>query len=450
MADQSGLQPKPEATACYAVENSRGAVSSMDALKNRIATFIMESGERYCLLCDRATGMPLFYPNLYVTTQIRNNSLSVSAMKTALTSINVFLSYCDDEELDLEKRFIRRQFFTLSEIDGIRDCCQKRFKKEHAVTSTDPVLVSPKRKQKPSKPAKSTTEYVRLTYIGKYSKWLAEILHSGPIDRNTSQAISAMQKRMNSRRPKRKGRNQLKNEKGLDENQVDLLTELTRPGSEHNPFPKHAIQVRNRLIIFVLLHLGKRGGELLNIRGRDIDWDNNQIVIARRPDEKDDPRSDQPLTKTLDHRMPVEASLMDAIHKYINRYRKKVPNARTHDYLFVTHKAGPTQGQPLSISSYHKILKTIAQTAPELENLHGHALRHTWNHRFSVYMDTMDNPLTPEAQEQLRSYLQGWKHGSGTAKWYTQRFVREKAMEIGLELQKRGKTRIPENLAYEF
>ncbi len=108
----------------------------MDALKYCIKTFIMESGERYCLLVDTTTGIPLFYPNLYVTTQIRNNSLSVSAMETALTSINVFLSYCDDEELDLEKRFIRRVFFTLPEIDGIRDCCQKRFKKERAATSS--------------------------------------------------------------------------------------------------------------------------------------------------------------------------------------------------------------------------------------------------------------------------------------------------------------------------
>jgi integrase len=418
----------------------------MDALKYRIKTFIMQSGERYCLLIDSTTGNPLYYPNLYVTTQIRNNGQSVSAMQTALSSINVFLSYCDEKGLDLEKRFIQRVFFTLPELDGLRDHCQKRFKKERTAASTGPVLVSPKQKQKPSKPANSGTEYVRLTYIGKYSKWLAETLQSGPMDRKTSQEISTMQKRMNSRRPKRKGRNQLNNEKGLDENQVDLLTELVRPGSEHNPFPDPAVQVRNRLIIFILLHLGKRGGELLNIRGRDIKGD--QIVIARRADEKDDPRHDQPLTKTLDHRMPVEASLMNEIHIYINKFRKKVPNARAHDYLFVTHKSGPTQGQPLSISSYHKVLKTVAEATPELKDLHGHALRHTWNHRFSVFMDTMDNPPTPEAQEKMRSYLQGWKEGSGTARWYTQRFTREKAMEIGLKLQK-GTTRIPENLPHE-
>ena len=62
-------------------------------LKYRIKTFIMQSGERYCLLIDRTTGTPLYYPNLYVTTQIRNNGKSVAAMESALSSINVFLSY---------------------------------------------------------------------------------------------------------------------------------------------------------------------------------------------------------------------------------------------------------------------------------------------------------------------------------------------------------------------
>ena len=63
-----------------------------------------------------------------------------------------------------------------------------------------------------------------------------------------------------------------------------------------------------------------------------------------------------------------------------------------------------------------------------------------------LLLHTMDNPPSQEVQEKLRSYLQGWKEGSGTAKWYNQRFTQEKAMKFGLELQK-GKIRIPENLA---
>lgn len=53
----------------------------------------MKSGERYCLLVDRKAGIPLYYSNLFVTTKIRNDSLSVSAMETALTSMNVALPH---------------------------------------------------------------------------------------------------------------------------------------------------------------------------------------------------------------------------------------------------------------------------------------------------------------------------------------------------------------------
>ena len=44
----------------------------------------MNSGERYCLLIDSDSDLPLFYPNLYVTTQIRNKSLSYSAMEATI------------------------------------------------------------------------------------------------------------------------------------------------------------------------------------------------------------------------------------------------------------------------------------------------------------------------------------------------------------------------------
>ena len=76
----------------------------------------MQSGGRYCLLLDKATGMPLYYPNLYATTQVRNNSNSVAAMESALSGVNVLLSFCDEREISLSERFLKREFFTLGEL----------------------------------------------------------------------------------------------------------------------------------------------------------------------------------------------------------------------------------------------------------------------------------------------------------------------------------------------
>ena len=168
-------------------------------------------------------------------------------------------------------------------------------------------------------------------------------------------------------------------------------------------------------------------------------------MIARRADEKSDPRRRQPLVKTLDRRLPLKDTLAQLMHNYVIHFRRKVPGARKHDYLLVTHKSGPTRGQPVSRSTLTKVFKMVAGANQSLSKLHPHELRHTWNNSFSEYMDAKLDAPTPADQEVQRSYLQGWKPDSGTAAIYTKRFTREKAIEASLKLQD-GIARVPRNL----
>jgi len=62
----------------------------------RTQGFVLEDGERYCLLVAPDSGLPLFYPNLFVTTQVRNRSLSVASMDAAFAAINVLLMPLDE------------------------------------------------------------------------------------------------------------------------------------------------------------------------------------------------------------------------------------------------------------------------------------------------------------------------------------------------------------------
>jgi hypothetical protein len=50
----------------------------------KIRAFVMDSGERYSLLVDRLTGLPVYAPNLFLTTQVRNASLSHAALAAYL------------------------------------------------------------------------------------------------------------------------------------------------------------------------------------------------------------------------------------------------------------------------------------------------------------------------------------------------------------------------------
>ena len=407
--------------------------------------FVMESGERFCLLIDDVSGLPLYYPNLYLTTQVRNKSLSYSAMVSALSGISVLLKFLKERNESIEYRFRQGKFFQDHELDAIRDFCQIKFR-TRTIENDPNGMFTLGELQECDEKASSETEYVRLTVIAQYTKWLAENLKGSNQDRVTALHIGKMEKGFKARRPVKKKRNTETDEKGLSEEQLDLLFEIFRPDSEINPFKDRAVRSRNRLIFLALYHLGLRGGELLNIRIRDIDFGKNQLIVARRADEKDDPRKNQPLVKTLDRRLPVKDTLISELHHYISSERKKVPNAGKNDYLFITHKSGPTQGQPLSKSGYNKVIAVVRKASPSLVGLTGHKLRHTWNEVFSKLMDSMDEQPSHEQQEKMRSYLMGWKEGSGTATTYNQRFIKQKANEASLKLQD-GMVRLPKGMS---
>ncbi len=410
-------------------------------------SFVMAEGERYCLLVEKITGLPLYFPNLFVTTQVRNRSLSSSTMKSALSGIAVLLNFMFERDEDIEDRFKQKFFFEINELDAIKDFCQIKFSNRVIKTDSASAFTLAELREFNEK-VSSQTEYVRLTVISYYVKWLAELLTGEARDKNVALRISKMAKGLLERRPVKKNRNIGLVEKGLDEQQLVILFELFRPESEFNPFSNKSVRVRNRLMFLLLYHLGIRGGELLNIRIKDIDFNQNQLLIVRRADEKDDPRKEQPLAKTLDRRIPLKETLVKEIHNYILNFRRLVVGPRQPDYLFVTHKSGPTKGLPITVSSYRKVMGIVRMAFPQLYNLTGHRLRHAWNEKFSELMDSMSNPPIEEIQEAVRSNLMGWKSGSGTATIYNQRFIKRKGHEAALMLQK-GMVRFPKDLTNE-
>nr|WP_256370064.1 site-specific integrase [Hydrogenovibrio sp. JE_KL2] len=348
-------------------------------------------------------------------------------MESALSSISVLLKFCDERKIDLVERLRSGSFFELNEVDVLADYCQ--FNLSSKVVANKVTSLAKVRKPRVA----NETVYRRLSVIAKYIEWLGSLLGDSSVENRKN--LEALVKKIRSRRPVKKGRNQSLVEKGLTDEQVDLLFEVFRPESDLNPFEGKSTKVRNRLMFLMLHYLGIRMGELLSIKVKDVDFSNNQIVIARRADEKSDPRVDQPLVKTMDRRIPLKDSLAAEIHNYVMNYRKRELSARKHEYLFVVHKPGPTSGQPVSKATYNKVMTTVKALSPKLIDFTGHALRHKWNERFSLLMDSMDEPPDEAQQEQLRSWLMGWKQGSGTAAYYNQRYIRSKAESAALLLQ---------------
>ncbi|ELQ9312294.1 site-specific integrase [Serratia marcescens] len=405
--------------------------------------FVMDSGERYCLVIDKATGLPVFHPNLFLTTQVRNTkSNSFSSISSAANSLVVLLRFLDRRTIDLEQRVIDRTFFEIHEVDDLRDFTQRKFLSS-PVDDSVLSMFSLEELEEAEGFVESSTQYNRLTIIAEYLKWFTSHIISRPSTIESKQ-IDAIETQIKSRRPSRKGRNN-DIDRSIDDIQLDALFEVIRIGSEQNPFTAE-VQRRNRLIVLLLYHLGLRGGELLNIKVSDIDFSKHQVKVLRRADEKDDPRVNEPNVKTLERTLPVSETLSKELHDYVTIDRRIVPNAKRNNFLFVTHKSGPTVGQPISKSGYHKVMTVVKAVSPKLYALTGHKLRHTWNRKFSELMDSMDNPPSEERQEQIRSYLMGWKPGSGSAAHYNKRFRQEQANKAALALQESSGTRLPKNL----
>ncbi|HDS1685355.1 MULTISPECIES: tyrosine-type recombinase/integrase [Pseudomonas] len=386
--------------------------------------FMMTSGERYVVLLDDESNLPDFNTNLFLTSQIRNADKAYATLLSAASHLRLFFCFLMVRQIDLHDRYKSKRFLLVHELDALRDFCAI---KHYGLI-----------KSKRACDVDRMTLYARLSTIAKYCDWLIGRYfdYANP----SPEAAADMVSHIRARRPRISGRAGQK-EKALSSFQVQALDAAIAPESPVNIFEPE-VQFRNYLIIRVMSELGIRAGELLGIRLDDLDFGENFVRIARRPDQVDDPRSRQPLVKTLARTLPMSSRLGADLHKYIIGERRKIPNSRKCPYLFITHKSGPSQGQPLSIAGYQKVWRTLQQSSLALAQVHGHRLRHTWNQDFSEYMDALPKPPSEAEQESIRSKLMGWRKGSGSAKHYNERFVSKKANQVGIELQEKLRDKV--------
>jgi len=415
-----------------------GSMNNKNEYKVKFVKF--SDGERYPLLIN-SSGIPHWYVTLFTTTQIRNASKAPNTIAAVLSAIKVLLDWTESFNIDLELRFAQRNFLTEQELESLRNHTQTKSTKRNITSPKVIPLFKNSEKsrsiiQKNMDKVTSSTQYIRMSYQCEYLEWLAmRIIEQEAkfIDNPTLERIKFMSKSYSARRPQKSIASRETARKGLTENQQFLLLEIVKPGASINPFSS-TLQIRNQLIVLLLYHLGIRTGELLALRISDFDFQQNTVVIARRHDNPHDPRSYQPVVKTADRRIPLATQLIKLVSDYILGTRRKILKSKSHDFLLITHQAGPFEGQPLSIKGLNKVFLEIQKAQlKELSSLTPHLLRHTANDRFSQLMD--QRGATSAEEEKMRSYLMGWKEGSGTASTYTRRHVEKKAREAALKLQ---------------
>lgn len=392
-----------------------------------IRRFKGESGERFAILIDEF-GMPLYYPALYVTAQMRGASLSINTIDNALSALKAMYAWQSYYGLDLESRFKRSELLVGHEIHSLRDFMQKPMSSMWPSAGN---VVAIQRKQ--DRVAKDN-QYNRMSVIAQYVGFLAGRLH--PVTATSAREIAAMVAQVKANRPSLSSQTEKdRSESDLDDNVLDALEEILKPGGDSNPVTDIGLQYRNALMFTLLRLTGIRRGELLSLKIEDFDFGKYTLRVVRRPDSAGDPRTYQPLAKTRERTFPLIPELMDKIQRYITDYRNKVHGARKHGYLFVTHRPGKTLGWPISGSGFGKFIGSLSNLTNEFSGMHSHALRHHWNYTFSKNSD--ENGLSQERESKLRSYLMGWSETSGTAQTYNKRHIKEAAGKATISLQKK-------------
>ncbi|WP_028629269.1 tyrosine-type recombinase/integrase [Metapseudomonas resinovorans] len=387
-----------------------------------IRRFSGSDGERISVLVD-ASGMPLYYPTLYATWNLRQRGLAANSIFNALNAIKVLFAWEADVGISLESLFSQGELLGEERVRDLSDFLQLALSPANRDKKVVPISRRPKT-------VGTSSHYFRLTVVADYVGFLAKRLY--PASRG-DRDIKLMVAAIRANRPGKPNKSESdRDERYLDEAVVEAVEQALKPGSDRNPAKGHAVQVRNALMFMILRLTGLRRGELLNLKVNDIDFAKNTLRVVRRPDSKGDVRAQQPVAKTRQRTIPLVAELIARIHEYVLRYRNKLPGAKKHGYLFVTHKEGPTQGRPLSIPAFQKWMLSVA-TIIEDSGVHAHALRHHWNYAFSLHSDSTE--MSTATEEKVRSYLMGWEETSGTARIYNRRHTKQKAAEAVLSLQ---------------
>lgn len=152
----------------------------------QVRTVRFESGERFPLLIDRASGSPLFEPTIFLVTQLRSAGLATATMTQAARAIMVGLQILEHQGVDFGARLREGRLLDLSEITELTE---KMYLPQEQIDALPPAsstergaskVVSIKRPsgRPPSIPRSDLvnrgTVGVRLIYFRNYLSWLTK------------------------------------------------------------------------------------------------------------------------------------------------------------------------------------------------------------------------------------------------------------------------------------
>ena len=250
------------------------------------------------------------------------------------------------------------------------------------------------------------------------------------------------------------------NFKSLTNEMVAMLYKIIRPDQSakiniDNPFSTKSHQLRNFLMVHLMMNYGVQVGELMLLTKRSIkkslNSDSYSLIITNTDDEHDS-RQRKPSIKNEQSYRVIKLDSMD--YKFLMLYVEKIRNFNNSDILFTSLKPPYS---PLSYSSINAIFKTIEQAfktshpvyfddtnIDSIQKLTPHVCRHTWAYitlAFAIkkYRNESVSPLNQSNDEIMQKALEdlrvlgGWSANSIMPSYYAKRFIVDSANLMNLQ-----------------
>lgn len=408
-----------------------------------VKTIRCVNGERLPTLMDRASGIPDFDATLWVVSSLRGQNLASATIEQALRSIIVLYLVFRKHKINLTKRLRAGLLLGAEECEAIAQAAKRTASATAIEVSNydESVFQEPVKRIVTLEKFRSAmkcrnnnfnvsaeTAVIRMGYIRAFLNWRTnrEIMRAEGEKRTALIELrDLVDAELRNKIPVGTGLATLNDPIGIDHESQTKLLSIVDPAHPLNPWCHEFIRVRNQLIINMLLALGIRRGELLGLRIKDINPRKQEVIILRRPDDVNDPRLNEPNSKTRDRVLLLLADLYQLIKVYLLQRHEIVQGA--HGFLFVANT-----GEPLSKSGLNRIFRAL-DGIPNLSKIKPHILRHTFCENLAD-----DVHRAGKGDVEILGYLRrlgGWSDTSNTPRRYTKRFSQERANEAILSMQ---------------
>jgi len=381
----------------------------------------LESGERFPILVDRHTEVPVLPVLDYSLAYHR--SISINSGKSRVGAIGLFLEWADECLIDVDERIGSGELFSQAEIESLATALgQSKRKKVHVGDQVLPANVL------------GDTQANRVDWVTDYIRWrVTGVAQAMRIDDARvpviNQRLQQIEKQLKSLKRKGGGKVRL----GLTEEQQVRLFEIVRPDSPENPFYAET-RYRNFMLFLLFYELGIRRAESLVLKATHVHVHQNaRIIIEPNPGDPTDPRKDQPLVKTAGRTLPISTLLAQTIHTYITKHRSMVAGAKKSPFIVLDSRIG----QPLSLASVYDMFVVLRERFPEVfpPDFSTHVLRHTWNDRFMATAQAAG--LNDALVRQVNNYIMGWTKTSQQSANYSQREIERQASQLLFGMQQK-------------